>query len=309
MRGLNLEHLRIFLDVMELGSFSAAAEKHGLTQPAVSLQVRQLERRYGLRLVERVGRRVTPTAAGADLLVHIRAIDAAVEQAERSMQAHSAQIVGRVRLGTGATACTYLLPRLLADLRHRFPALEIVVSTGNTADVLRGIESNLLDIGLVTLPVQGRMFQATPVLDDGFVAIFPEKGRWPARITPQALAELPLVLFEPGAHTRELVDAWFQAAGLRARPVMELGSTEAMKEIVAAGLGCAILPGMAVPSGRGRHGLRVRPLDPPFSRTLAVVLRGDKPLHRGLGQLHAALLGLRGAAPRQQAYAKASNPA
>src|SRR5690606_12777855 len=116
MRGLNLDHLRIFLDVIELGSFSAAADKHGLTQPAVSLQVRQLERRYGLRL------------------------------AERSMQAHSAQVVGRVRLGTGATACTYLLPPLLADLRRRFPALEIVASTGNTADVLRGIEANTLDI-------------------------------------------------------------------------------------------------------------------------------------------------------------------
>ncbi|GAB1577374.1 LysR family transcriptional regulator [Bordetella petrii] len=297
MRGLNLDHLRIFLDVIELGSFSAAADKHGLTQPAVSLQVRQLERRYGLRLAERVGRRVAATAAGADLLAHVRAIDAAVEQAERSMQAHSAQVVGRVRLGTGATACTYLLPPLLADLRRRFPALEIVASTGNTADVLRGIEANTLDIGLVTLPAPGRMFQVTPVLDDEFVAIFPASGTLPARVTPQALAERPLVLFEPGARTRGLVDDWFEAAGLRARPVMELGSTEAMKELVAAGLGCAVLPRMAVPAGRGRPGLRVKPLAPRLSRTLAVVLRGDKPLHRGLGQLHAALLALRGSRP------------
>ena len=295
MRGLNLDHLRIFLDVIELGSFSAAADKHGLTQPAVSLQVRQLERRYGLRLAERVGRRVTATAAGADLLAHIQAIDAAVEQAERSMQVHTAQVVGRVRLGTGATACTYLLPPLLADLRRRFPALEIVASTGNTADVLRGIEANTLDIGLVTLPAPGRMFQVSPVLDDEFVAIFPARGKLPAQITPQALAERPLVLFEPGARTRERVDQWFEAAGLRARPTMELGSTEAMKEIVAAGLGCAILPAMAVPTGRGRYGLRVLPLAPRLSRSLAVVLRNDKPLHRGLGQLHAALLALGGA--------------
>lgn|GEM_PF-7026184 len=99
-------------------------------------------------------------------------------------------------------------------------------------------------------------------------------------------------MFEPGARTRELVDAWFADAGLRPRPAMELGSTEAMKEIVAAGLGCAILPGMAVPEGRGRHGLKVRSLSPRVSRTLAVVLRGDKPLNRGLGQLQAALLSL-----------------
>ncbi|MGZ2987130.1 LysR family transcriptional regulator substrate-binding protein, partial [Pseudomonas aeruginosa] len=72
--------------------------------------------------------------------------------------------IGRVRLGSGATACTYLLPPLLRDLRARFPALEIVVRTGNTADILRAVEENLLDVGFVTLPVVGRMFAVTPVL-------------------------------------------------------------------------------------------------------------------------------------------------
>src|SRR3546814_7141094 len=111
MRGLNLDHLRIFLDVIELGSFSAAADKHGLTQPAVSLQVRQLERRYGLRLAERVGRRVAATAAGADLLAHIRAIDAAVEQAERSK-------IGRAHVRTPVTNA-HLVCRLLLETKQQ----------------------------------------------------------------------------------------------------------------------------------------------------------------------------------------------
>lgn len=294
MRGLNLDHLRVFLDVIEHGSFTAAAERNGLTQPAVSQQVRQLERRYGLRLAERVGRRVTATPAGHALLAHIRRIDAAVAEADRAMQSHSAGVGGRVRLGTGGTACTYLLPPLLARLRQRFPGLDVVVSTGNTADVLRGIESNALDIGLVTLPAPGRMLQVTPVLDDEFVAIFPADGPPPpARVTPQALAQRALVLFEPGARTRRLVDDWFEQAGVPARPVMELGSTEAMKEIVAAGLGCAVLPGMAV-SGQGlRPGLAVRPLQPRLHRQLAVVMRRDKPVGRGLRQVADLLLGLR----------------
>ena len=138
MRGLNLDHLRMFAQVAELGSFSAAAERNGVTQPAVSLQVRQLERRYGLKLVERVGRRARPTAAGLELLTHIRAIDATLAQAEQAMTAHASQVSGRLRLGTGATACTYLLPPLLADLRRRFPALEVVASTGNTATCCAG---------------------------------------------------------------------------------------------------------------------------------------------------------------------------
>lgn len=292
-RGLNLDHLRSFLDVIELGSFSAAADKQGLTQPAISQQVRQLERRFGTRLAERVGRRVNATAAGLDLLPHLRAIDAAVSQAFDAVGAHRTEVHGRLRLGTGATACTYLLPPILANLKHRFPALDIVVSTGNTGDMLRGIENNTLDIGLVTLPAPGRMFDVTPVLDDEFVAIFPSAGpKLPIRITPALLSTRPLVLFEPGALTRRLVDDWFAAAGLQAKPTMELGSTEAMKEIVAAGLGCAVLPRSAVSGAGARQALTVRSLSPRLHRGLAVVLRRDKPVTRGLRHLVDALNGL-----------------
>ncbi len=295
MRGLNLDALRTFAQVIELGSFSAAAERGGITQPAVSLQVRQLERRFGLKLVERVGRRAGPTAAGLELLTHIRAIDTALAQAEQAMTAHASQVTGRVRLGTGATACTYLLPPLLAGLRRRFPALDVVASTGNTADMLRGLENNTLDIGLVTLPAPGRLFEATPVLEDEFVAIFPARGPLaiPATVTPQALAALPLVLFEPGARTRRLVDDWFEEAGMAAKPVMELGSTEAMKEIVAAGLACAVLPKLAVSGAGHRDSLAVSSLTPRLARTLAIVVRRDKPLSRGLRHLQEALLALR----------------
>jgi DNA-binding transcriptional LysR family regulator len=294
MRGLNLDHLRTFAQVVELGSFSAAAERGGVTQPAVSLQIRQLERRFGVKLVERIGRRAGPTAAGLELLTHIRIIDAALAQAEQAMSAHASQVSGRIRLGTGATACTYLLPSVLADLRRRFPALDIVASTGNTSDMLRGLENNTLDMALVTLPAPGRMFQVNPVMEDEFVAIFPARdaGAIPDVVTPQSLAGLPLVLFEPGARTRRLVDDWFEAAGVAAKPVMELGSTEAMKEIVAAGLGCAVLPKLAVSGAGQRDALAVRSLTPRLSRDLALVLRRDKPLSRGLRHLQEALLAL-----------------
>ncbi|KAG1316252.1 hypothetical protein G6F62_013638 [Rhizopus arrhizus] len=210
------------------------------------------------------------------------------------MSAHASQVSGRIRLGTGATACTYLLPSVLADLRRRFPALDIVASTGNTSDMLRGLENNTLDMALVTLPAPGRMFQVNLVMEDEFVAIFPARdaGAIPDVVTPQSLAGLPLVLFEPGARTRRLVDDWFEAAGVAAKPVMELGSTEAMKEIVAAGLGCAVLPKLAVSGAGLRDALAVRSLTPRLSRALALVLRRDKPLSRALRHLQEALLAL-----------------
>ncbi|MEQ8817651.1 MAG: LysR family transcriptional regulator [Thalassobaculum sp.] len=295
MRGLNLDHLRAFADVAELGSFSAAAERLNLTQPAVSLQVRQLEQRLRVKLLERTGRRSTPTAAGLVLLEHARRIDAAVIGAFDALAEHASGVAGRVRLGTGATACTYLLPPLLRALRTRFPGLEIVVSTGNTAEMLRLLENNGLDVAFATLPIPGRGFQVTPVMDDEFMAIFPpEQAPIPDAVAPDVLAAWPTVLYEPGANTRRIVDDWAARGGLTLRPIMQLGSVEAIKEIVAAGLGCGVLPGMALRGDRTDPRLTVRPLAPPLIRKLAVVLRHDKPLTRGLRAVVDGLQGLGG---------------
>ncbi len=288
MSSFNPNTLRAFAQVPELGSFSAAAERLEISQPAVSLQIRQLERRFGVKLIERVGRRATPTPAGEELLRHARSIEAALDAATQAMQPHTAKIAGRVRIGTGATACIYLLPPILRALRERYPSLEIVVSTGNTAEMLRSVEENRIDIGLVTLPAPGRMFEVKPLADDEFVAIAPAKGpRLPREVTPALLATFPLVFYEPAANTRHLIDEWFLRARLAPKPVMQLGSVEAIKQLVGAGLGCSVLPRMAVPGQQA--GLVVRSLKPRLSRKLALVLRRDKPLSHGLRALMAAI--------------------
>lgn len=290
MRGLNLDHLRAFAEVVAAGGFSAAALRLNLTQPAVSLQVRQLEQRLGIELVERAGRRATPTAAGRELLIHMRAIDGAVAGAIEAMSAHASGIAGRIRLGTGATACIYLLPPVLRRLRRRFPGLEIVVSTGNTPDMLRAIEENALDLGLVTLPAAGRALQVTPLVEDEMVAVTgPDDRPLPAKVTPAILAERPVVLYEPGANTRRVIDDWFLAAGLSLKPAMQLGSVEAIKQLVGAGLGMGLLPRMAVAQPTSRGTLSVRSLSPRLHRRLGLVMRRDKPQSRALGEVLAAL--------------------
>ncbi len=290
MRGLKLDQLQTFAQVIALGSFSAAAERLRLSQPAVSLQVRELEKRLGVRLIERVGRRATPTAAGAELLGHARLIGETVEAALAGMAGHASGALGRVRIGTGATACIYLLPPVLRDLRRRLPGLEITVRTGNTAEILRALEENSLDIGLVTLPAPGRLFEVTPLLDDPFVAVAEaDDGHLPATVAPADLAKLLLLLYEAGGHTRRIVDAWFAKAGIVPAPIMDLGSVEAIKELVGAGLGCAVLPEIAL-RGRGKRlPLVARPLAPKLHRKLVLVLRRDKILTKGLRESLAAL--------------------
>jgi len=293
MRGLNLDQLRTFLGVVEHKSFSAAAERLGISQPAVSLQVRQLERRFGAKLIERVGRNAMPTAAGLEFLAHARNVEAAVGAATEAMAPHASGAIGRVRLGTGATACIYLLPPILRDLRQRLPALDIVVSTGNTPDMLRAVEENRIDVGLVTLPAPGRMFEVRPVLEDEFVVITARDGaRLPKDVTAAELAKLPLVQYEPGANTRRIVDEWALRAGVSLKPIMELGSVEAMKELIGAGLGCGVLPRMALRHDRAGPFV-VRSLKPKLHRKLALVLRRDKPLTKGLRELTRAIATLK----------------
>ncbi|WP_315838396.1 LysR family transcriptional regulator [Bradyrhizobium prioriisuperbiae] len=293
--GLNLDQLRSFRNVIELGSFSAAAERANLSQPAISLQVRALEQRLGVKLIERVGRRAKPTVAGSELLDHAVRIEAAVAATHDAMARHATGAMGRVRLGTGATACIFLLPSILRELRRRFPTLEISVGTGNTIDVVKAVEDNTLDIGLVTLPASGRALEITPVLDDDFMLIAPPNTQLPARVSPSTLAALPVLL--PGGNTRRLVENWFASSGVALRPAMTLASVEAIKELVAAGLGCAVVPGMALRRDGGARSaavksLVIRPLSPKLSRTLAVVIRRDKPLHRGLKETVQVLKGL-----------------
>jgi len=295
MSELNLTQLQTFVQVVAAGSFSAAADCLGLSQPAVSLQIRQLERRLGLKLLERLGRSLKPTTAGAILLDHAERIQDSVDQALQALASHGEVITGRVAIGTGATACIHLLPPLLGQLRLRFPQLDVRVSTGNTLDVLRAVEDNRLDLGLVTLPASGRNLQVEPLLDDAFVALLPPSSPLPQRtLTPQDLDETPLLAFETGSSTRLLIDDWFRRAGQASRPVMELGSIEALKELVAAGLGYSLVPGIAVATEHHRRGLRVQTLAPELTRTLALVLRRDKPLSRALQQVLEALRLLRG---------------
>jgi DNA-binding transcriptional LysR family regulator len=289
---INLGQLQTFVTVVRHGSFSAAAQRLEITQPAVSLQIRQLEKRLGAALIERVGRQARPTAAGSELLAHAEPIQAVVASAVDAVARRATGAMGRVRLGTGATACIFALPRVLKDLRQRFPRLEITVTTGNTADIVKAIEENVLDIGLVTLPAAGRAFDITPVLKDEFVVIAPRELKLPARVTAAALATVPVLLFEPGGNTRKITDEWLAASGVSLQPVMSLGSVEAIKALVSAGLGCAILPAMAVQHARDRGDLVVRPLAPRLHRTLAVVIRRDKRLHAGLSDLLRALKSL-----------------
>jgi DNA-binding transcriptional LysR family regulator len=284
----SFDQLDCFGDIVEGGSFSAAARKRGVSQPAVSLQLRTLERALGLRLVERSGRHIRPTPAGQDLLTHVRRLREEMAAVLDTLSPHRDGSAGRVRIGTGATACIYLLPPALRQLRRQHPGLEVTVTTGNTGDMLRLVEDNAVDLALVTMPAAGRSLAVERLYEDELVGVLPATyGAHPAALRPADFLERPLVLYEAGGNTRRIIDAWFLRAGLQAKPVMELGSVEAIKQLVGAGLGAAILPSLAI--RRSDRGLVSAPLKPRLKRSLALVLRRDKRRDAGLRALTRAL--------------------
>ena len=235
-------------------------------------------------MIERTGRGVKATAAGMALLLHGERIEQAVNEAVQSVNECSEQVSGEISLGTGATACIHLLPPMLQELRERYPLLTVGVTTGNTPDIVRAIEENRLDLGLVTLPASGRSLEVMAAQREEFVLIIAAAQRMPTA-TPAGLRVLPLIAFEQGSGTRSLIDGWFQRAGVEALPVMQLGSIEAIKRMVAAGLGYSIIPRMAVEAPRDREGLHVSSLAPLLHRQLAVVMRQDKILSKGIAEL------------------------
>nr|WP_318383607.1 LysR family transcriptional regulator [uncultured Enterobacter sp.] len=286
MATLNLVNLATFRLVVSRQSFSAAAQVLGLSQPAVSLQVRQLEQALQTQLVERTSRGIRPTPAGLTLLEHSDHIDKAVSDALQSVALHSQEISGTVTLGSGATACIHLMPRVLEQLRADFPLLRVSVRTGNTRDIVAAVEENRLDMGLVTLPASGRNLHIAPLIADDFVAITEDKGEnSDGPCTPAQLNALPLIVFEGGSNTRALIDEWFFAAGETAHPIMELGSIEAIKRMVRAGLGYSIVPRLSVTDAADRDGLRLYPLQPALTRSLGTVTRQDKIMTRAMTEI------------------------
>ena len=291
---LNPVHVRTLREIARHGSFSRAAEGLRLSQPAVSLHMRQLEARCGVSLLERVGKRAFPTPAGTLLLEHAGRAFAELEAAQEALRQLRGVVAGRVRLGTGATASIHLLPPLLRRLRARYPELELIVVTGNAPEIAAAVAGNELDVAIVTLPVTGRQLLVTPLLLDPLVAVGPPTQRWPARggLTAAELARHPLIVYERGGTIRRVIDEWFRRGGARARVVMELGNEEAIKKLVGAGLGLSVSPAMAVRDEVRAGALRMCPLSPPLARRLGVVRRRDKPETPALRVFLAALTAL-----------------
>src|SRR5499433_3223945 len=264
MRSLNLDQLRAFVEVVERGSFTAAARELNLTQPAVTHQVQELERRFQVTLVERFGKRAYLTEAGEKLIEHARCLLEEEARTQLMMRRFSDGWLGRVRVGTSMTVLMYLLPPILRQLKTDHPQLEINLKAGLTTTTLEMLKTNALDLGLCALPIEDPAFETVPLCKDELVAIVPAAlGHVPKTVTPAFLSRCPLILGSENSALRRAITDWLASAGPPPKPLMEFDNVEAMKSVVAVGLGASIVPRLALGAGHiPAANMFVRPLNP-----------------------------------------------
>jgi DNA-binding transcriptional LysR family regulator len=245
---MNLNHLAIFNAVAQAGSMTLGAERLDISQPAVSKQVQELERALGVHLFDRIGRRVRLSQAGEILADYARRLFALAREAEEAMADVRGVRRGRLVIGASTTIGTYLLPGVVAEFWRRHPGVELLVQIENTEQVHRRLAGNELDLGLTEGLVEEEELAAEVFYQDELVLIAAPGHRLAGqpRVALSAVREEPFILREPGSGTRAVEERALAHLKLTVRGAMALGSTEAIKRVVAEGVGLAIVSRLAV---------------------------------------------------------------
>ncbi|WP_444461295.1 LysR substrate-binding domain-containing protein [Rhodobacter capsulatus] len=237
-----LRQLQVFAAVARHASYTRAAEELHLTQPAVFTQVKQLEDALGAVLLDRIGKRLFLTEAGQAVLATARETLEGIERLEMQLADLQGLRRGRLRLAIVSTA-QYFLPRLLGAFCTENPGIEVALTVTNRQTVIARLAANEDDLCILGQPPEGLDVVARPIARNAIRVLAPP-GHPLVGVTNvpfAALAEAPFILREPGSGTRAAAEKFFAENGIRPQVRMELGSNEAIKAAVAAGLGLAIL--------------------------------------------------------------------
>lgn len=239
---MTLRHMKIFVAVCEAGSITGAAKKLYLAQPAVSLAVRELEDYYGVRLFDRIAKKLYITEAGTRFLSYARHITSLFDELEQGVRSWESS--GSLRVGASVTIGTYLLPGYVSGFARSYPEITVKVTVDNSEVIEGMVLSNDLDLALI----EGTAHEADLISESylgGELVLVAAPGHPLAEAGPVPLSALegePLLLREKGSGTRELVDSTFLTHEVGLTPLWESTSTQSLLNAVKAGLGLSILP-------------------------------------------------------------------
>ncbi len=273
--------LQVFFTVARLLSFTKAAETLHMTQPAVTFQVRQLEEYFNTRLFDRTHNRINLTEAGNRVYLYADKIFELYTEMENSVREMTGEVSGSLTIGASTTIAEYMLPALLGDFKKRYEDINIHLKVSNTEGIVSMVENNTIDLGVVEAPVGNKNLVVEECRPDHLVAIVPPGHPESERktLTYEDLIKYPFICREEGSGTREVINEYLSMVsdGPDALKIsMELGSPEAVKGAVEAGMGISVVSQATVQKELRLGTLVAINLDPSLDRPFSFVHQKQK---------------------------------
>jgi DNA-binding transcriptional LysR family regulator len=254
--------LKMFCAVARHNSLGVAARQLHVTPSAISHGLKSLETQLGCRLFDRAGKRMVLNQAGEQLLAQVEQPLGALDAAEDSIKRLAKWGQTRLRIAAAASACEYLLPAVIRELKKTFPNATFQVESGDMTVGIEMLKQNRIDLALGVAPPAGTGLEMRPVFTDELLFVFAPPHPWATArsIAREDLQRQPLILYQRSSLTARMLDDYFRGLDLVPSTVMEMGSIAAIKKLVKLNLGVSVLAPWAVDSELARGALKMRPL-------------------------------------------------
>ncbi|MEY4851695.1 MAG: hypothetical protein RIS99_90 [Bacteroidota bacterium] len=254
-----LHQLQIFKCLVETGSITKTAQVLNLSQPAISIQLRNLQNQFDLNLYEILGKQIFITEFGREIAASAEEIIRQVEAINYISSRYKGQLASKLRISVVSTG-KYVIPFFLKDFLDRHPSVELVLDVTNKAKVLDALESNEADFALVSLLPAKLKVESIPILKNKLVLVANDNFELPLNgLFPNDFSKLPVILREKGSGTRETMERFFQRNEIQLKKPLVLTSNEAVKQAILANLGISIMPMIGIKSELEQNLVKVIP--------------------------------------------------
>jgi len=290
MIGLTFKQLRYFDALARHRHFGRAAEACSISQPALSLQIKELETMFGTALVERGSREIRLTPIGESLLEKARQILLSVEELDDLVRAAKGPLAGRLRMGVIPTVAPYFLPEMISALSRRFPSLDLTLREAVTQSLIADLQDGRLDLAVVALPISEPSLTEFALFEEDFVLVRTSQDAGKPVPSPKTLQTMRLLLLEEGHCFRDQALSFCQFGRTRAGALMEGSSLSTLVQMVGAGMGVTLIPDMAVDLETRSADVSIARFPAPRpSRRIGMVWRKSNPLSEQLMQIGAVI--------------------
>ena len=288
MNSLSMRHLRYFDALARHGHFGRAAAECAISQPALSMQIKELEELLGAPLVERGARQARLTGLGEEIARRAHDILRSVDELDEVVRARARPLSGRLRIGVIPTIGPYLLPRVLTALQAHYPGLDLRPREAVTQRLIEDLTAGRLDTAIVALPVSEPGLTEMPLFEEDFILVRPPGEADAAVPSAEGLREMRLLLLEEGHCFRDQALAFCGPPNAAPRDLMEGSSLSTLVQMVGAGIGVTLLPEMALPVETRSATVALQRLAmPPPRRVVGLVWRRASPLAEAFRQVGA----------------------